>query len=179
MHVLIVQPAIDPYLIDNRKFHIRVWCILVKNENKLDLAIIKKPYIRLAPNKYNSTDNHSTQMSNHKYDNDRDLIIFDKNCKELSYSEFMPKIVNYVEIVFRETKSSFDDVKHKKWIWPSGWDFILDPKGNSYLLEINSGPSFFKIPLMEDYFRQMALYIYTNVAQNQPLSNREDIYICT
>lgn len=156
-HAFIIQKYIErPLLIHNRKFDIRVWCLVTQN---LDLFVFKEGYLRLSSETYNINDidnafihltNNAVQQYSKNYGqfesgNQMSYADFqsylDKSGLNCSVkNELVPKIQEYIMISMVSIRRKLNKNERKYCFELFGYDFILDEQFGVWLIEVNTNP---------------------------------------
>ena len=161
-HTFVIQKYIEkPFLINKRKFDIRLYCLVTSINGYLQAYFYNEGYIRTACKEYNPKvlDNkyiHLTNDAVQKKSKDYGRFEF---ANKLSYSEFQrylnnlrPKVsVNFYEEVVEKMKKMVKDTilavfkkldfrKRAHGFEIFGYDFLLDEQLKPWLIEVNTNP---------------------------------------
>ena len=177
----ILQEYVDqPLLLDGKKFHFRIYCLINKNGDKIKLYAYKKGFIYTAGSNYNVNEiNDKSHLSGE--DNKTRVIVFDSN------HELFPKIWNKIKNVLKMSVSPLYD----KIICPNnkhcykflGFDILIDENYDLYLAEINARLISLKYPpngFKRDLYNSILNTVYLNNPVNMDLldvSNNYSVYI--
>lgn len=170
---------IDPMLIDKKKFHIRIYVTIKKENNNLLFYVYKKGIIYTATNNYdiNSDDNKShlsgADKKNNIYVLERKHVLYKKiwhSVKDLVDKCVVP-MTPYIKC------PNLNNVCYKLL----ALDVLIDNKFNLYLAEINSRLISFKYPpknFKDELYTELLNSIYFNKYNMMELvsSNRIDTF---
>ncbi|KAL4466032.1 hypothetical protein ABPG74_004269 [Tetrahymena malaccensis] len=156
-HSFVIQKYIEkPFLINERKFDIRMWVLVNQN---LDVYLFKEGYIRTSSKKYDVSDQddifiHLTNNAIQKYSdsygqyengNQLSLDNFDEYLKIKGYKQtfrgdIMPRIKEIITISMLSVKNKLNANDRKYSFELFGYDFFIDQQFNVWLIEINTNP---------------------------------------
>ncbi|KAL4485833.1 hypothetical protein ABPG72_012373 [Tetrahymena utriculariae] len=156
-HSFVIQKYIEkPFLINERKFDIRMWVLVNQN---LDVYLFKEGYIRTSSKKYDVSDQdnifiHLTNNAIQKYSdsygqyengNQLSLDNFDEYLKLKGYKQtfrgdIMPRIKEIITISMLSVKNKLNANDRKYSFELFGYDFFIDQQFNVWLIEINTNP---------------------------------------
>ena len=165
----IIQKYIDnPLLLNDKKFHIRVYPVIYITKNKFNrdtfnILLYREGFIYTSGGKYNKYDiNLKTHLSGE--DNINRVIVFDKNNK--LYNKLWNKIVYLVKNSIYPIKEYIKCPNSKSCYKLLGYDILIDENYNLYLAEINARLISLKYP--PKYFKEkMYISILEAVFKNK------------
>jgi hypothetical protein len=156
-------------LIDNRKFDIRVWCLI---DHNLNLFFCREGYLRMSSFPFsmekctdkfvhltnNAVQKHSEKYSLYEKGNQKSFAEFRAVLKEvgLSFDNIYDKIKWTCGLVLRAVASKLNYNRRRTCFEIFGLDFIVDRLGGTWLLEANVNPCIeTSSPLLEKLIPRM------------------------
>jgi len=132
-----IQEIIEPDLIDNKKYDLRIYLLIINYNNKNYYYLSKDGKIRLSSDDYDITNFNSVIINSSRIQEDSN--IFHQQLKLSSKIDFdYNQIKNITEDIL-----SMIIIKNTNTFNLYGLDFMKDNKGDYYLLEINNLPNFY------------------------------------
>ena len=173
----ILQEYVDkPLLINNKKFHFRIYCLICKTGNDIKLYAYKKGFIYSAGSDYN-TDTIDDKIHLSGEDNKGRVTVFDNN------HPLYPKIWNKVKNVLNMSVNPlYDEIicpNNKNCYKFLGFDILIDENYNLYLAEINARLISLKYPpagFKEDLYNSILNTVYKNNPTNMDLLDKKNDY---
>lgn len=159
-HTVIIQKYIEkPFLVNKRKFDIRLYTLITSTNGNLQCYFYQEGYIRTSSKDYNSKaiENKFIHLTNDAVQKKSDDYGKYENGNKMSYKDFQKYLdakkinknfLNEIlpaikKIVVDTIKASFlvlDKNKRLHTFEIFGYDFLLDSELRPWLLEINSNP---------------------------------------
>ena len=184
--ILVQKYCENLLLIDQRKFDIRVWCLVDQN---LNIYFCKEGYLRMSSFVYNidkctdklihltnnAVQKHSDKYSLYEKGNQKSFAEFRKYLLEntsISFEGIYEKIKLVCSLVLKSITSKLNYNRRKTCFEVFGFDFIVDKEGGTWLLEANVNPCLeTSSPILEkliprmidDMFKLTIDKIYKNV----------------
>lgn len=168
--ILVQKYCENLLLIDNRKFDIRVWCLVDQN---LNIYLCKEGYLRMSSFVYNiekcndkfihltnnAVQKHSEKYSLYEKGNQKsfeDLKNFLENNTAFSFDSIYSRIKFVCSLVLKSVLGKLNYNRRKTCFEIFGLDFILDREGGAWLLEANVNPCLeTSSPLLEKLIPRM------------------------
>ncbi|KRX10741.1 hypothetical protein PPERSA_12362 [Pseudocohnilembus persalinus] len=155
----VIQKYIEqPYLINERKFDIRIWAIVTQDMN---LLVFREGYIRTASHQYSVSDqsianpyihltNNAIQKNcqdygQHEQGNQLSFKQFDEYLKKNQaggslYEELFPRMKQIILLSFESVKQKINIFNKQNCFEIFGYDFVIDKELNTWLIEVNTNP---------------------------------------
>ena len=137
----VIQRGINPLLIDNKKFDIRIHYIITYYKSQISFYLYNEGFIRLPKNIYDINDlNGETHITTYyllSKDNNASFMLLNKTNN--LYDILFPKIIDIMKDLSKEIKKSLINYKSSKIEYQiCGPDIMFDNDLNPYILELNS-----------------------------------------
>lgn len=183
----IFQQYIDnPLLIDKKKFHFRLYVIVVQDKEKFEIYIYKKGFMYFAKKEYNINKiEHDTHLSGES--SIKQVMVYPEDfTKHFSEDIYNKKIVPQFAKIARETILSVKDKlicineeKGEKCFKFFGYDVLVDKDYKLYLAEINARiislkypPSYFK----KEFYEAIMDLVIKNKQNNKLIQKVDTVY---
>lgn len=150
---LIQEYINNPLLLNGRKFHFRVYVILIKNNKKIQIFMYHKGFMYTANTKYNNSIDNNTTLSGENNKNNIYLFPDDfiKHFGVISYYKYI--IPQFKKIIKRCIYPVIDtiqcpnkNINNYKCFKLLGFDILIDKNYKLYLAEINARNISYKYP---------------------------------
>lgn len=163
----ILQNYVDnPYLINNKKFHFRIYALIVKKNKKIKCYVYNKGFIYSAGIPYNiNIIDDKSHLSGE--DNKTRVTVFDK--KHFLYKDVWHKIKNVVRYSVLPLKDEIICPNKKNCYKMLGFDILIDENKNLFLAEINARLISLKYPppnFKKDLYNSILNTVYKNNYSN-------------
>ena len=172
----ILQYYIDnPLKIENKKFHFRIYALLIKTKDYSQVLIFNKGYMFLSQKEYD--DSSLEDDSNLSGGDSKDVMrlypnIFVKNFGYKNYKSVLKQINDIVKYTMAATVSKLTCVNAKKENYKCykllGYDILIDKNYKCHLGEINSRTVNVKFPIKNMYENLIKIILL-----NGPVKNKE------
>jgi hypothetical protein len=187
--VLISKYITNSLLLDNRKFHVRIYFLVGVIENTFVTKILDFYEIFSAKKAYKNSnfldkDIHDTHSSS----SDKDILypfdIIDSNIYNDFESTYIPKIKDCLLLVSKFIKgrvAPYTQAKNAFEIF--GCDFLITEDGNIVLMEINDRVGYgtisfkYRIKFSKTFFDFLIEYIFDPILKNTPIENNDWLYL--
>ena len=170
----IIQDYIDnPLKLENKKFHFRIYVLLIKTNKYNQVLVYNKGYIFLSQKEYNP--NSLDDDSNLSGGDSKDVMrlypnIFIENFGFKNYEKVLKQINNIVKYTmmstFNKLECSNNNVINGKCYKLLGYDILIDNNFKCYLGEINSRTVNVKFPIKNMYQNLLKI-----ILKEGPLNN--------
>ena len=179
----ILQKYIDnPLLIHNKKFHFRLYVIVVKNQHNVNVYFYNKGFMYFSKKSYTNDnldkDIHLSGENNKeavKVFPDEFQQSFDKNIYDtLVIPQFKEIVENTILSVYEKIECPNNDVNNHRCFKMLGYDVLIDDNYKLYLAEINARLISLKYPppgFKEEFYTN----ILELVTSNDILTNQNEI----
>lgn len=177
----ILQKYIDnPLLLNQKKFHIRIFVLIHKKKKNLQFFVYKKGFIYTSGKKYNKQSNDlNSHLSGE--DNPNRVIIFDQQqpLYNIIWTQIKDLILKCIVPIYPYIKCPNINQHCYKFL---GLDILIDEKYNLYLAEINSRLISMKYPppnFKNEFYLDLLNTIYFNKSKMMELvySNQNNVII--
>jgi hypothetical protein len=170
------------HLHQNAKYDLRVHVIFVKNHDKIIPLFYQYADVRIAPKSYDNTRLELRAMLTYQQDGSH-ILMSAKDIPE--YQKYFP---NLKKVITDSSKQVCIELKKqiKKWentveFWITGFDIIMDNKGQFFVLEFNESPNLFQKRSIYSQHRQMIKSLVDQVidplAKNKKISKGDLIIL--
>ena len=173
----ILQDYIDnPLKIENKKFHFRIYVLLIKTKNYSQVLIFNKGYMFLSQKEYD--DSSLDDDSNLSGGDSKDVMrlypnIFVKNFGYKNYKSVLKQINDIVKYTMASTIDKLTCVNSKKENYKCykllGYDILIDKDYKCHLGEINSRTVNVKFPIKDMYENLIKIILLDGPISNTKL----------
>ena len=169
----------DPLLYNGKKFHFRIYALLVRTETSLTVYYYNKGFMYLANHRYNKNKlNNESHLSGESspdnvrvYPDDFQSYFGDQYIQIIN-DQFKTIILNTIESVSIYLKSQNDNVKDYKSFKLLGYDILIDKFNKCFLAEINTNQISLKYP--PQYFKNE---LYTQLLNTIHYPNKASEFV--
>jgi len=187
--VLISKYITNPLLLDNKKFHVRIFFLVGVIKNTFVTQILDFYKIITAKKNYKNSDFFDKDIHDtHLDSSDKDILypfdIIDSNIYNDFENVYFNKIKECLLLVSKFIKgrvAPYTQAKNAFEIF--GCDFLITEDGNVVLMEINDRVGYgtisfkYRIKFSKYYFDTLIKYIFEPTLQNTPIENNDWLYV--
>ena len=175
----------NPLLIDKKKFHFRLYVLIIKSEKKFEIYTYNKGFMYFSKLEYSKdTINKDSHLSGESSKNH--VKVFPEDFfKHFSEKDYFEKIVPQFKNIAKETVlANYDNIqcinyiKNHKCFKFLGYDILIDKDFKCYLAEINARLISLKYPpenFKEDYYTSILDCVLKNKCNNFELVYDKEI----
>jgi mannosyltransferase OCH1-like enzyme len=171
----------NPLLFNNRKFHLRIYSILIRNKDTFEAYVYYNGFMYSSKDLYNNNDllSHGSNLSGE--DSPKQVNMFPQDFIDMYGKKKYNKIIPQINKIVKETiEASIDQLQCPNTKNPNyrcfkmiGYDLLVDDNFKVHMLEINARLVTFKYP--PEGFKKLMYYDILNLVFKNNLQNFDKV----